>query len=533
VSGRIEALFDARDNADMPGGFAAAVIKDGHVLFAKAYGFADSENGVLFTTQTVANYASVAKQFTGYAVAMLVRDGKLSLDDDIRRYLPDLPDFGATITVRHLLYHTSGIRDWWGLVKLCGRYPDDVITEDFMMKLVMNQKELNFKPGDSFQYSNTGYFLLARIVSEVTGTPFREWMRENVFGPLGMNATHFADDYRELIPHRARSYEKDEGGEFRNSTNNMEIYGSSCLLSTLDDMIKWGMNYEPTDPGAIVAWRMMLEKGRLNNKDSIDYGFGISFSNKDGITSYGHGGSCNGFLSQISYYPEQRLTYLLICNRDPSGVYVDDALLRLFTGRTLEDEKATKEVSSRFTEARIDPVLLDDYAGTYLFFSDNVISFENKEGHLVAHLPWESITLYPESENKFFRRDFDAQFEFTRNDIGSVTSVIYWFKGSANPPLRKLNSDVSGDSDAAALCGDYYCPELRTSYRVTTKNNRLTLWHLHNEDVALLKLDRDRYLGDKWWCEKVRILRDESDRIVGFRLDADGGNVQGLRFVRE
>lgn len=161
MSSQVEALFDACYKPDIPGGFAAAVIKDGKVLFKKAYGFADSENKVAFTTGTVADFASVAKQFTGYAVAELVQDGKLSLDDDIRRYLPDLPDFGATITIRHLLYHTSGIRDWVGLVKLSGRYMEDVISDDFLWKLVTNQKDLNFKPGQSFQYSNTGYLLLA------------------------------------------------------------------------------------------------------------------------------------------------------------------------------------------------------------------------------------------------------------------------------------------------------------------------------------------------------------------------------------
>lgn len=534
VPSQVRALFDSCDNPKIPGGFAAAVIKDGKLVFKGAYGFADSENEVPFTTHTRANYASVAKQFTGYAVAMLVRDGKLNLDDDIKRYLPDLPDFRATITVRHLLYHTSGIRDWWGLVKISGRYMHDVITDDFMMKLVMNQKELNFQPGESFQYSNTGYFLLARIIANVTGESFPEWMEENVFRPLGMNDTHFSDDYSELIPYRARSYEKNESGEFQNSTNNMEIYGSSCLISTLDDMIKWGMNYETTDPGGRHVWNMMLVKGLLNNKDSIDYGFGISFSKKDGITSYGHGGSCNGFLSQISVYPEQRLMYILICNRDPSGVYLDDKLLNVFAAETLNREDGVEEEGlTQAAQVEIDPKLLKEYAGTYRFFSDNVVSFEKEDDHLIARLPWESVRLYGESQNKFFRKDFDAQFEFIKDEDGSVSAVVYWFKGAKNPPFRKLKAEVREAEEAAALCGDYYCPELRTSYRIVIENNHLILWHLHNEDVTLVQLDDDRYLGDRWWCEEVRMLRDQSDKVVGFTLDADRGNIQGLRFVKE
>lgn len=169
ASSRIRTLFDACDRPDTPGGFAAAVIKDGRVLFKGAYGFSNIEHDIPFTIHTVTDMASIAKQFTGFAVATLIWEGRLGLDDDIRCYLPEVPDFGDTITVRHLLYHTSGVRDWVGLVKISGRYEEDVITDDFLLRLVMNQRDLNFKPGERFQYSNTGYFLLAKIVSRVTG----------------------------------------------------------------------------------------------------------------------------------------------------------------------------------------------------------------------------------------------------------------------------------------------------------------------------------------------------------------------------
>ncbi len=533
ISSRVQALFDACDKPDVPGGFAAAVIKDRRVLFKNAYGFADSENEVPFTTYTVTDLASVAKQFTGYAVAVLVQDGKLGLDDDIRHYLPDLPDFGYTITIRNLLHHTSGIRDWVGLVKISGRYAEDVISDDFLWKLVMNQKDLNFKPGESFQYSNTGYFLLARIVSRATGRSFPEWMQENVFGPLEMNDTHFSENHRDIIPHRASSYKKNDSGEFKKSTSNLESYGSSSLFSTLEDMIKWAVNYETMDIGGRDIWSMMLTKGMLNNKEKVNYGFGISFNQNNGVINYGHGGSWGGYLSQIAYYPEQRLVYILVSNRDPSGVYVDDELLSLFTTRTLKNERVEQDVLPQRTEVEIDPNLLNDYAGTYQFFSDNVVRFENKGDHLVALLPWESVKIYPESENKFFRKDFDAQFEFIRDDSGSVKRLIYYFKGNENPPFRKLNSDVSGSTEAAALCGDYDCPELRTSYRIIIKDNCLILWHLHNEDVMLLQRDRDNYLGNKWWCEEIRFLRDQNDRITGLTLKADEGNVQKLRFVKK
>jgi len=206
---QVESLFNVCDKPELPGGFAAALIKDGQVIFKKAYGYANYENKIPFTSSTVMDYASVAKQFTGLAIAQLIKEGKLRLNDDIRLYLPDVPEFGDTITIAHLLYHSSGIRDWVGLVKISGRYMEDVITDEFIMKLVMNQKELNFRSGEKFQYSNTGYFLLANIVSKITGKSFREWTRKNIFRPLQMNDTHFSDDYSEIIMNKADSYKRD------------------------------------------------------------------------------------------------------------------------------------------------------------------------------------------------------------------------------------------------------------------------------------------------------------------------------------
>jgi len=531
LSGQIKALFDTSDTPDTPGGFAAAVIKDGQVLFQGAYGFADSEHKVPFTVQTVSDLASVAKQFTGFAVATLVQQKRLSLDDDIRRYLPELPDFGDTITVRHLLHHTSGIRDWVGLVKLSGRYDEDVITDEFLMRLVLNQKDLNFRPGERFQYSNTGYFLLANIVSRVTGKPFAEWMRDNVFLPLGMTDTFFSDDHRAIVPNRASPYRKYGNGALQNSNSNLEAYGSSSLFSTLADMLKWVSNFETRRLGGPEVWDMMLQRGVLNNGKTVNYGFGLSINGNDGSLNFGHGGSWAGYLSQVTYYPDLHLGYVFMTNRDPSGVYVDEDLLRLFVPDKSVQEQEHPDASIQRTQVEIDPAVLDQYAGTYEFF-DNVVKVEAKSDHLLVRLPWETVEFYPESKAKFFRKDFDAQFEFLRNEGGAVDRLVYYFKGAANPPFRKLDWRVPDQSDLADILGEYYSPELRTRYRLMVRDDRLVLWHLHNEEVPLLRVNGDRYLGDTWWCEEIDIVRDDNDRITGFTVTADDGNVQKLLFVK-
>lgn len=297
---QIKSLFDVFDNPEIPGGFAVAVIHNGKMLYKNGYGHANSETTTPFTTNTVSEYASVSKQFVGLAIAILVDEERISLNDDIRTYLPEVPDFGSKITIGHLLYHTSGIRDWVGLVKISGRYEEDVITDDLLMRLVTHQKELNFKPGDQFQYSNNGYFLLARIVSRVTNQSFRDWMQENIFIPLEMNNTHFNDNYREVVINRADSY-KYMDGSYGNCTSNKEGYGASSLFSTIDDMIKWVHNFEKKKVGNEAVWQMMFTKGRLNNGKEIDYGFGFSIRMDNDQLCYEHGGSWCGYLSQLFY----------------------------------------------------------------------------------------------------------------------------------------------------------------------------------------------------------------------------------------
>jgi CubicO group peptidase (beta-lactamase class C family) len=532
VAKEVKELCDACDNPSIPGGYAVAVVKDGRVLYQGAYGSANNELEAPFTIHTVSNLASVSKQFTGFAIATLVHEGKLDPDDDIRRYVPELPDFGEPITVRQLLYHTSGIRDWFGLVKLSGRFDEDVITDDFLLKLALNQRDLNFRPGERAQYSNTGYFLLAVIVSRVSGQPFSEWMRDNVFVPLGMNDTRICDDYRAIIPNLADSYRKDSNGVIRKTgTGITEAYGSSSLLSTLADMIKWVSNFETREVGSPEVWDMMLQSGTLNDGQEVNYGFGLSIQENDGVQSIGHGGSYGGYLSQLTYYPELHLGYVFMTNRDPSGVYLDDDIVRLFLPDTSGEVTEGQAESAERKVAVIDPGLFDEYAGAYEFYG-GVVTIKARHDRLQVRLPWETTDFFPESDSKFFRKDFDAQFEFFRNDEGNVDRLVYYFRGAPNPPFGKLDWRVSGYTDLEEVLGEYECPELRTRYTVMIRDSRLVLWHLQNEEVWLLRLDRDHYLGDKWWCEEIEILRDEEDNVAGFTLTADGGNIRNLAFEK-
>src|SRR5688572_16331685 len=240
---RVDAVFKEYDSATSPG-CAVAVYQDDKILYKRAYGMANLDHDVPLTTSTVFHVASVSKQFTATAILLLAQDGKLSLDDDIRKHLPELPDFGRTITIRQLANHTSGIRDQWDLLGLAGwRYSRDLITDDDVLELLTRQKGLNFVPGSRHMYSNSGFTLLAVIVSRVSGTTFRAFTTERIFAPLGMTSTHFRDTFNEIVKNQAYGYTP-FGQTFRLSVTNFDTAGATSLLTTVEDMAKWYANFD-------------------------------------------------------------------------------------------------------------------------------------------------------------------------------------------------------------------------------------------------------------------------------------------------
>ena len=209
---QVDKVFEKYNRTDSPG-CALGIYKDGTILYKHGYGMANLNDDVTITPQTVFHVASMSKQFTAASILLLQQQGKLSIDDDVHKYIPELPDFGEHISLRHLMHHTSGMRDQWSLLELAGwRYSQDLITDDDVMSVLVHQKALNFKPGEKYMYSNTGFTLLAIVVKRVSGTSFREFTDKNIFQPLGMIHTHFRDDHEEVIKHDALGYDQDGDG---------------------------------------------------------------------------------------------------------------------------------------------------------------------------------------------------------------------------------------------------------------------------------------------------------------------------------
>ena len=328
IKRQVDPIFARWNRAASPGA-AVVVVKDGAVVFQGGYGYANLDYDIPITPSTRFDIASFSKHFTAFAIAMLADQGRLALDDDVRKHVPELPDFGKTITIRHLVHHTSGIRDWVELLSIGGFRFDDVIAPTDIMTFLRHQKGLNFEPGAEHLYSNSGYNLLAEIVARVSGRPFAVFMQEQIFGPLGMTDTHILIDHQRVMKNRATSYAPNENvgelmrlhgavpsanGSYRVWVDNTSAPGSSSVVTSAADLARWLRNWQTGEVGGPRVLQQMVQRGRLNNGQTIDYAFGVSVEQQRGLTTVSHGGGWRGFRTHFLRFPQQNLAIAVLGN---------------------------------------------------------------------------------------------------------------------------------------------------------------------------------------------------------------------------
>ncbi len=344
---QIDAVFADLNRGDAPG-CAVGVVHEGVLRFANGYGMANLERREPITPSTVFYLASVSKQFVAASAALLAVQGRLSLDDDVRRYVPELPDYGARITIRHLLHHTSGLRDYLELMGMAGMSLDEAWTPDTILALVARQAGLNFPPGARYLYSNTGYFLIPIIVQRVTGHPLRAWTATHLFGPLGMEHSHFHDDWRHAVARRALAYRPADGGGYEvDFLPRFDQVGSGGLLSTVEDLARWDGHFDSGTVGGPALRQLQLTRGVLADGDTLDYALGLELGEYQGLRTVEHGGSMMGFRTYSLRFPDERLTVICLCNRADAN---PSARARQVADVYLQDRFATA---------------LAAYAGTY------------------------------------------------------------------------------------------------------------------------------------------------------------------------
>lgn len=312
VASAIDKLYAPMANAGSPG-CSVGVYENGEVVFARGYGYADLINDVPITPATRFTVGSVSKQFTAASVALLVQAGRLSLSDDVRKYVPDLQVYATPVTIGNLVHHTSGVRDFWELVDLAGMRPDDGYTSADMLDLTRHQKGLNFTPGSEYRYSNTGYLLLGEVVRRVTGQSLRRFADSAIFKPLGMTNTLFLDDHNEIVPKRASAYQPAEGG-YRIDVWNNDIVGQGGLVTTIGDLQKWDENFYTARLGGPGFIKLIETTDPLADGRPNDYAFGLVIGSYRGVHEVEHTGSTGGYRAAIFRYPDAHTSVAMLCN---------------------------------------------------------------------------------------------------------------------------------------------------------------------------------------------------------------------------
>jgi CubicO group peptidase (beta-lactamase class C family) len=309
---RVDSVF-SRYNASTPG-CALGVYQNGRVAYSKGYGLASVEFGVPITPRTPFITGSLSKQFTAAAIALLVEQGRISLNDDVRKYVPELHDYGKRVTIDHLVHHTSGIRDWWALVDVAGMRPDDGYTVDDVLALAAKQRHLNFDPGAEYNYSNTGYVLLGAVVKRVTGKTLRQFAAEQIFTPLGMPISHFHDNHNEPVRGRASAYSPLSGGAWTINVWNNDIVGQGGVMTTIEELQKWDENFYTGAVGGKGFLARQLQRGKLNNDSTIAYAFGLEIGSYRGLPMVDHSGSTGGYRTDLVRFPSLHTSVATLCN---------------------------------------------------------------------------------------------------------------------------------------------------------------------------------------------------------------------------
>ncbi|MFC1554706.1 serine hydrolase domain-containing protein [candidate division KSB1 bacterium] len=365
----IDRIF-AHFNNNTPGA-ALAVAKGSEILYKQGYGMSNLEYDIPITPSSIFHVASVTKQFTAMCIVLLEQQGKLSADDDFRKYIPEAADFGETITIRHLVHHISGLRDQWNLFSLSGWRSADVKMQDDVINFVHNQKDLNFKPGEEYMYCNTGFTLLAEIVERVSGQTMRDFADEQIFTPLGMRNTSVHDQHRRIVKNRTYAYTSNRQEGYRISIPIFDTYGATSLFTTVEDLVLWADNFNHKRVGGESGLNRLLTKGKLNNGDDINYAFGIQHGTYKELRTIGHSGSDAGYRAQFTMYPDHNITVAVlsnVSNGNPGGLarQVADIILAEFIE---EPEPSEQRQRQQRTERPDPPELskaeLEEYVGSY------------------------------------------------------------------------------------------------------------------------------------------------------------------------
>lgn len=536
VTDRVDKLFVEWSKPDSPG-CALGIIKDGQFIYRRGYGMANLEYNMPITSKTVFRIGSTSKQFTAVCILLLEEEGKLSLDDDIRKYLPQIPDYGIPMTIRHLLHHTSGIRDYLTLMSLAGARDDDFYVDGEVVDLLARQRELNFNPGNEHLYSNSGYFLLSVIAKKITGKSMSAYAQENIFKPLNMNHTHFHDDHTMIVKNRASGYSLLKERGFRIDMTTLDMIGDGGIFTCVDDLLHWDRNFYSNRLGK--GRKELIHKiqtpGVLKEGKTIDYALGLVVSHYKGLKMISHGGAFVGFRAEMIRFPEQRFSVIVLANlstinpsqlaRRVADIYLADQLKK-------EDQIAPL---GKPQFIKLPPSELKSKVGAYYNEkTDRVWKLSLKEGRLLIDTGTMRFFISPLDRSRFIAVESPVEMVIEFKETSPTTPLKMRVQQEEREPqtFESIQLVSPTRSQLKEYVGTYYSQELHVAYTVVVKENKLFLHHQNpykgHPHQALEPTIEDRFL---LFDNHLKFLRDEKGEVYAFTMNA--GRVRNIRFVKE
>ncbi len=528
ITDRVDQIFTEWDKPDSPG-CALAVIKDGEIIYKRGYGMANLEHNVPIKPETVFDIGSTSKQFTALSILLLARHGKLSLDDPIQKYLPEMPEYEKPITVRHLVHHTSGIRDYLTLMALANLPFENDYQEAVVVELIARQKQLNFLPGEEHLYCNSGYFLMSEIVQRVSGKNLRDFAEEHIFGPLGMKNSHFHNNFKEIVPNRASGYGRKKEGGFEIDMGIFDVLGDGAVYTNVEDLFLWDQNFynNKLDGGGQDLIEQMQTVGILNSGEKLEYAFGLMVSNYRGLKTVSHGGSWYGYRAQLMRFPEQRFSVICLANlgdmapenlcNQVADIYLEDLLEADVVEKGADDQPAFE-----ITEA-----LLKEKIGSYQD-PEKGINAEvtvNKKGLILDTMGYK-FTLAAVTPDHFIAQDAPVKLDVHFEEDNKKMSVLI-ADGVETFALTRIEAVQLTTEELKEYEGNYFSPELNITYHLNVKEDQLSV----TPETPFLKILKPT-LRDAFSAgmPSIKFDRTETGAISGFNINA--GRVKDVHFEK-
>jgi CubicO group peptidase (beta-lactamase class C family) len=527
----VDEIFTDFDSAQTPG-CALGVIRDGEFIYRRGYGMANLEYDIPISSQSVFRIGSISKQFTATAIALLAESGKISVDDKLSKYFPEFPDWADEMTLRHLVLHTSGIRDYLTLASLAGRGDDqDYFTDEWAIALLARQMETNFPPGSQYLYSNSGYLLLANLVQRVSGQNLQDYSEAHIFAPLGMKNSHFHDDHTHIVPLRADGYAPFEDS-FRISMTTLDIVGDGSVYTTIDDLLLWDRNFYDNRLGkggpALIG--QITQEGKLSNGEAMGYAFGLRTETYRGLPMIRHRGAFAGYLAEMIRFPEQSFSVVVLCNRSDGG---PTAKARQVADHYLADLLEPRPAAETDRQQiQLDEDQLQRYAGDFWEYS-NAVAAETRVigGKLWAvHSPARRNELVPVGDDRFemtgLPNDVIVVYTMSETGILQVSRTIDGYRRDTFKPFVRRQASAA---ELAAYAGDYYSPELEIQYRLRMQDDSLVFDLDGEEPREMSPMFGETFEAPEWGA--FEFIRGDDGRITSFKLQS--GRVRNLLFTRQ